>query len=123
MDILILFTKERISSLKGDRTDFTNKISESAKIISIENNAEDIHIQILEGFVPNASNTNKIIVFISSKKMKNNMGALILEFKQNLIKVLQLVDFCCIIYISVSDKVWKDNYVKENIKSGRAVFS
>ena len=75
MDILILFTKERISSLKGDRTDFTNKISESAKIISIENNAEDIHIQILEGFVPNASNTNKIIVFISSKKMKNNMGA------------------------------------------------
>lgn len=87
MDILILFTKERISSLKGDRTDFTNKISESAKIISIENNAEDIHIQIIEGFVPNASNTNKIIVFISSKKMKNNMGALILEFKQNLIKV------------------------------------
>ena len=69
MDILILFTKERISSLKGDRTDFTNKISESAKIISIENNAEDIHIQIIEGFVPNASNTNKIIVLKIIKKL------------------------------------------------------
>ncbi len=84
MDILIVFANERLSKLKGNRDDFTKKISKASGLISAESNAADIHVQIIEGVVPNLSESVKVVVFISSEHMKNNMGSLIVEFKQAL---------------------------------------
>lgn len=87
MEILIVFVKEKISSLSGNRIDFSNEIREIGKMLSSESKNEDIHIQIVDGAVPDISDAIKIIVYISSENLKNNMGAIIIEFKHNLLKI------------------------------------
>ena len=87
MEILIVFVKEKISSLSGNRIEFSNEIREIGKMLSSESKNEDIHIQIVDGAVPDISDAIKIIVYISSENLKNNMGAIIIEFKHNLLKI------------------------------------
>ena len=87
MEILIVFAKEKISSLSGNRDDFSNEIIKIGKTLSSESKNEDVHIQIVDGAVPDISDEIKIVVYISSENLKNNMGALIVEFKRCLLKI------------------------------------
>lgn len=89
MEILIVFTNEPISSLHGNRDVFTSEVEYASKVISAENKAENVHVQIIEGVVPNISENIKIVVFISSESMKHNMGGALVEFKQNLLKAFE----------------------------------
>lgn len=87
MEILIVFAKEKISSLSGNRDDFSKEIIKIGKTLSSESKNEDVHIQIVDGAVPDISDDIKIVVYISSENLKNNMGALIVEFKRCLLKI------------------------------------
>lgn len=87
MEILVVFIKEVISSIRGSLQELTTKIRDVSTACFSEDNGEKISVEITEGQVQFVSETVKIVVFVSSEKMKNNMGALLVDFKKEVLKI------------------------------------
>lgn len=87
MDIVVIFEKLSPSALSGEQELFRAKIGEAGKIVNTGNGGDEVHVQILESFLPNATPKEKVAVIISSDRSIANAGNLIVEFKK---KVMQI---------------------------------
>lgn len=87
MEVLLVLTKIKISDLKSNIDSFKTELCDSTKIMNSDLNSEHIHVQVIEGIVPNVNENVKVAIFISSEKMKHNMGALIVKYKTELLNL------------------------------------
>ena len=91
MDIVVIFEKIALTALGENKEQFGEKIGEAGKIVNLVKADDEIHVQVLEGSIPNAMPKEKVAIIISSDKAMPNAGKLIVEFKQ---KVIQLFSNC-----------------------------
>lgn len=87
MEIVVLFEKIKLKDLICDKGQLGSLIGQAAKIINFEKADTDIHVQLLEGQIPNSPETEKILILISSDKVLPNVGRQIVEFKTEVIGV------------------------------------
>ena len=87
MEIIVLFERIEFKDLICDKEQLGAAIEEAAKIINSEKADAGIHVQLLEGQIPNAPESEKIIILISSDKVMPNIGRQIVEFKTEVISV------------------------------------
>ena len=91
MDIVVIFEKIALTALGENKEQFGEKGGEAGKIVNLVKADDEIHVQVLEGSIPNAMPKEKVAIIISSDKAMPNAGKLIVEFKQ---KVIQLFSNC-----------------------------
>lgn len=87
MNIVIVFEELELKEIKGDKKAFGNEIGNAAKIICRDDVSENIDVQVLEGDLPNIQEGTKVVILVSSSKVINNIGALIVEFKMETLKI------------------------------------
>lgn len=87
MDIVVIFEKIALSNICENKKQFEEKIGEAGKSVNLAKSDDDIHVQVLDGYLPNAMPNEKIAIFISSAKATSNAGKLIVEFKQKVIHI------------------------------------
>ena len=87
MDIVVIFEKIALTALGENKEQFGARIGEAGKIVNLAKADDEIHVQILEGVLPNAMPKEKVAILISSDKAIPNAGKLIVEFKQKVIHI------------------------------------
>lgn len=87
MDIVIIFEKFALSVLGENKEEFGARIGEAGKIVNLVKSDNAIHVQILEGSIPNAMPKEKVAILLSSDKAMPNAGKMIIEFKQKAIQI------------------------------------
>lgn len=91
MDIVVIFEKIALTALGENKEQFGAKIGEAGKIVNLVKADDEIHVQILEGAIPNAMPKEQVAIIISSDKAMPNDNAdwqndISEEFKQHLQK-------------------------------------
>ena len=87
MDIVVIFEKIALTALGENKEQLGARIGEAGKIVNLAKTDDEIHVQILEGAIPNAMPKEKVAILISSDKAMPNAGKLIVEFKQKVIHI------------------------------------
>lgn len=82
-----MFERLQLKDLSCDKSRLGESIGQAAKVINAEKADSDIHVQLLEGQIPNAPENEKIIILMSSDKVLPNIGKQIVEFKSEVIDV------------------------------------
>lgn len=85
MEIVVLFERLQLNNVVGNKSQLGEELGQAAKVVNLEKSDADIHVQLLEGQIPNAPENEKIIILISSDKVMPNIGKQIVEFKRNAI--------------------------------------
>lgn len=86
MNIVIVFDKIDLNSIRGDKSVLCNEIGKAGNIVSCEEN-ESIEVDILEGSLPNTPDGTKVVVLLFSSKVINNIGKMIVNFKMEAMKI------------------------------------
>lgn len=89
MNLVIIFEKITLDSIKGNRDDFCNDLCMTAKILNLTKGDENIDVTLLEGEMPNALEKEKVVILVSSDQMMPNMGKYVVEFKGQVIKAFE----------------------------------
>lgn len=89
MEIIVVFEKVHIEDITGTKEIFTKRIGEIAQTLNQCNGATQIHVQLLEGKLPDSSENRKVLVLIYTEEAVNNLGALIVDFKYKVMKIFE----------------------------------
>ena len=54
MDIVVIFEKIALTALGENKEQFGEKVGEAGKIVNLVKADDEIHVQVLEGSIPNA---------------------------------------------------------------------
>lgn len=87
MNIVVVFEEFELNAINGDKEAFGNEIGNASKIICRGDVSEDVDVQVLEGDLPNIPEGTKIVIIVSSSKIINNIGKLIVEFKMEALEI------------------------------------
>lgn len=89
MELVVLFEKIELATLKEKKSSFGENIGSVGKILNANKGDNDIHVRILEGQRLNTPEKEKVIIWASSDEIMNNMGEEISEFKVEVLKVFE----------------------------------
>lgn len=87
MNIVVVFEKLEINAINGDKEKFSDEIGNAGRIICRGDVSESINVRVIEGNLPNIPEEKKVVILVSLSKVINNLGALILEFKTEALKI------------------------------------
>lgn len=87
MNIVVVFEEIELNALNGNKEDFGNEIGVAGRIINRGDSSDSIDVKVLEGDLPNIPEGTKVVILVSSSKVINNIGALIVEFKMEALRI------------------------------------
>lgn len=91
MNLVIIFEKITLDSIKGDRNDFCTDLCMAGKILNLTKGADNIDVKLLEGEFLNPPEKEKVVILVSFDQMMPNIGKYVVEFKRQVIEVFEKV--------------------------------
>ncbi len=85
MDVVVIFSKVSLKDIKGSMQLLEQKIVRSASMLKQQGDTEPVKVRMVEGVLPNSLEATKIMVFVSSHQVVNNLGKAIVDFKNDII--------------------------------------
>lgn len=87
MNIVVIFREIEIKALNGDKEAFAKKIGTAGRIINRGDVSDEVNVKLIEGDLPNIPEGTKVLILVSSSKVINNSGALIVDFKREALSI------------------------------------
>lgn len=91
MNLVVLFEKIALCNIQDNVDMLCADLWVAGKIFHLSEGDNNIDVKLVEGELPNAPETEKVVILISSNQMMPNMGKYVIEFKQQAIKAFAKV--------------------------------
>lgn len=89
MNLVIIFEKIALDSIKGDRDTFCTDLCIAGRVLNLTKGNDNIDVKLLEGEMPNAPEKENVVILVSSDQMMPNMGKYVVDFKGQVIEVFK----------------------------------